>query len=182
MYYKANLKDAFDTPIGFRGNKESLEFVTEDGFQIIRFQRNEATEFGTQGDIQIWCGSPTEEELRRLRTDPGFDDISCYLWGFQPSLSFYTCPTIHPSIELLTLYIYRSDWSMSLQSTVFQITYQCKYEDWQNTIGKEDYYVVDLNDSEFHQFMFNHLQSQLKLIPLKDNEIVKYLDETYVAD
>lgn len=83
---------------------------TDEDFEILRLEREELTEFGEQGTLQVWCGSGKDFDWENYDSDNDWG-LHTYFFGFQNSLAFYTAPTRKIGVRKFVLYIPRNDWS-----------------------------------------------------------------------
>ena len=90
---------------------------TEDDFEILQLSFYEDTEFGIQGNLQLWHGDGEDFDWENYDHDDW--GASVYFFGFQHFLEFYTAPTKSTEKSKLVLYTPRHDWT-SFQSVVLE--------------------------------------------------------------
>lgn len=136
--------------------------LTDDNFEILQFERDEPTEFGETGMLQLWKGGGKDFDWDNYDSDNDWG-IHVYFFGFQNFLGFYTAPSATIGRRKFVLYVPRNDWSM-----------------FQDVIVEEFEYEGDQAQDEvedFEQLLVDFIGEKYQLKKVSKDSLSKYIDE-----
>ena len=135
---------------------------TDDNFEILQLERDEPTEFGETGMLQLWRGGSKDFDWDNYDSDNDWG-ASIYFFGFQNFLGFYTTPSTEIEKRRFVLFVPRNDWSM-FQDVIVE---EFDYEGDQSRDEVED----------FENLLVDFIGEKYQLKKVSKDTVSKYLDE-----